>query len=152
VRRNLSAVQASSDLRRGRWAFGLTLAALLWALGLVLAAFVVPVYSGRQSSGSAPQMDTSATLIGENGLGALVPVGAPALVVLLVWSALHFRCARGGRSAGYVAWVLIGLLSAFCLLAMFSIGMFVLPVALLLAAAASHTPLAQPHLGPSGRT
>ena len=123
------------------WALGLTATAFAWALALVAAAFFVPVYEG-QAAGSDSSSSTSATLIGENGLGVLVPVALPALVTALVWVALHHKRSHGSRNGGYVAWALIGLLSLFCLLAMLSIGSLVLPVAVLLACAARVTPLA----------
>src|SRR3954449_4234260 len=100
-----------ADSRRGRWAFGLTLAAFGYALALVVAAFVAPVYSS--SSGNASGTET---LVGENGLGVVLPVAAPAAVTALVWLALHRKCSRGSRGANYLATVLVVLLVAFCLL------------------------------------
>jgi hypothetical protein len=131
----------AADIRRGRWAFGLTAAAFAWALALVVAAFVVPVYEGETGGDGGLSGSTGATLIGENGLGALVPVALPALVTALVWLALHRKRSHGSRGGGRVAWVLIGLLALFCLLAILSIGVLVLPVAGLLAGAARVTPL-----------
>jgi hypothetical protein len=130
----------AADIRRGRWAFGLTVTAFAWALALVVAAFVVPVYEG-EAAGSGWSSDTSATLIGENGLGALVPVALPTVVTAIVWLALHRKRSHGSRGGGRVAWVLIGLLALFCLLAILSIGVLVAPVAGLLACAARVTPL-----------
>lgn len=65
----------------------------------------------------------------------ILVAAVPTIVTVLVCLALH-----GRRSSRYVAWGLIGLLSAFCLLGVLSIGIFVLPVALLLASAARLTP------------
>ena len=121
-------MQDQDDARRGRLAFWATVAASLWGLALLTGAWLLPVYS----SGS--------TLIEVNGPGVLVPVGVPALVAVLVGLALHRKCARGSRSSGYVAGVLVGLLVAFCVVSMFSIGVFVLPVAMLLTIAATLTP------------
>jgi hypothetical protein len=117
-------------------AFGLTVGAFGWALALVLGAVVVPVYSGKSSAGGT----SSATLVDENGLGVLVPVAIPALVAAVVWFALHRVCSRGSGAGLYVAWSLIAVMGLFSLLAAASIGMFVLPVALLLAGAAALTP------------
>jgi hypothetical protein len=64
--------------------------------------------------------------------------------VALVWIALRFRCTRGGRAGGVAAWSLIGLLAAFCIVGIASIGLFVAPAALLLAVAAWFTPLGGP--------
>jgi hypothetical protein len=132
----------AADIRRGRWAYGLTATAFAWALALVVAAFVVPVYEGEAAGDGGFSGSMGATLIGENGLGALVPVALPALVTALVSLALHRKRSHGSRGGGRVAWVLIGLLALFCLLAILSIGVLVLPVAGLLAGAARVTPLA----------
>ncbi len=114
------------DVRRGRWAFWMTVAAFLWGLALVAGAFFFPLYS------------SGLTLTEVNGLGALLPMGLPALLAVLIGLALHRKCSRGSRSGGYVAGVLLGLLAAFCVVT--SIGAFVLPVVLLLAIAAKLTP------------
>jgi hypothetical protein len=124
-----------ADPHRGRWAFGLTLTAFGYALALVVAAFVAPVYSTSSGTGSGTE-----TLVGENGLGVLVPVAAPAAVTALVWLALHRKCSRGSRGGAVMASVLVALLAAFCLLAALTIGVFVLPVALLLGVATTLTP------------
>ncbi len=58
-----------------------------------------------------------------------------------MWFALHRKRSRGSRRFGDLAWWLVGLLGVFSLLA-FSIGPFVLPVVLLLGAAAALTPVA----------
>ena len=131
---------------RGRWAFGMTLLALAWAVALLVAAFVLPVYGSSTASGpSGLSVDLdSPTLVAVNGLWVLAPVGLPALVAAVVWFALHRKCSRGSRPSAYVAWALIGLLIAFCLLAVASIGIFVVPGAALLAGAAALTPSGTP--------
>jgi hypothetical protein len=98
-----------------------------WGVALIAGALILPVYG-------------SATLVAENGSGVLIPVAIPALVSAAVWVALHVKCSRGGHSAEVVAWLLITALFLFCLVAVFSIGALVLPVAALLAAAAVMTP------------
>jgi hypothetical protein len=118
----------------------LTTAAFVWALALVAGAFFVPVYSGVESGSAAGVVSTTSTLVGVNGLGVLLPVALPALLVALVWLALHRKCSRGSSRSGQVAWTLIVLLGTFSVLAMFSIGLFVLPTVLLLAGAATLTP------------
>jgi hypothetical protein len=117
-------------------------AAFAWAAALVLAAFVAPVYGTSGASSSGATWSGSATLVGVNGTGVLIPVSVPAVLTLLVWGALHRRCSYGSRWATPAAWTAIGLLGAFCLLAIFSIGVLVAPVVGLLAAAAARTPLA----------
>jgi hypothetical protein len=113
---------------RARWAFGLTVTALAWCTAIVVAAFTVPVYS------------SGATLSAENGTWIALPVAAPAALVALAWIALHRRCSRASRAGTRLAWSSIGLLVAFGLLAAASIGLFLLPAAVLLATAASLTP------------
>jgi hypothetical protein len=102
------------------------LLALAWGLALIAAALVVPEYG-------------SATLVSENGAGVLIPVAIPAAVSAAAWLALRVKCSRGGRTAEVVAWLLIAVLSAFCFLAILSIGVFVLPIAALLTVAARMT-------------
>lgn len=133
---------ARADTRRGLWAFWLTVTAFAWALGVVAAALVVPLYTGESSTVAGETVGTTSTLIDENGLGVLVPVALPAVLTLLVWLALHHKCSRGSRRSAEAAWWLVGVLGIFVLLAGFTIGMFVAPVALLLAAAAWLTPIA----------
>jgi hypothetical protein len=111
----------------GRSALLCTSLALLWSLGLLVAALVVPIYG-------------SATLADENGRGVLIVVAIPALVTVTVWLALWRRCLRGGRLSGLIAWTGVIALSGFCLLALLSIGIFVVPVVLLLARAVLLTP------------
>jgi hypothetical protein len=141
----LRAMPVDADVAHGRRAFRLTAAAFLWSVGLAVAALVAPVYSGTDTTSGTgiPTVTThsSSTLVGENGLGILLVLAVPTIVTVLVWLALHDKCSHARRTSGYVAWGLIGLLSAFCLLGVLSIGIFVLPVALLLASAARLTPV-----------
>jgi len=108
-----------------------TALALLWSIGLVVAALVAPVYG-------------SATLIEENGRGVLLVVSVPAFISAVAWIALWRRCTRGGRISGQVAWACVGVLAAFSLVGILTIGVFVAPVALLLARAVSLTPSGSP--------
>jgi hypothetical protein len=128
---------STCEVRRGRQAFWLTVAALAWSAVLIGAAFLFPAYG---SSSSAAQASGSQTLVQVNGLGVLIPVGVPLVVSAMVWAALHHKCARGGRVGDYIARTCVGLLGCFCLLAILSIGIYVAPVAVLLACAVSLTP------------
>jgi hypothetical protein len=121
---------------RGRRASGFTALAFVWSLALLVAALTVPAYG-------------SATLVDENGRGVLLVVAVPALISLVVWLALWRKCSRGGRLSGALAWSAIAILAVFCLLAVFSIGVYVLPVAVLLARAAALTPSPAPSDGPA---
>ncbi len=118
----------------GRLAFGATLAATVWGVALVVAALVAPVYSVMGSSGA----HTTATLVEANGEGVLLISAVPLAIAVVVWLALHRFCTTGRRGARNVAWALVILLAGFCLLA--SVGLFALPAAALLAAAARLTP------------
>jgi len=115
----------------GRRAFVFTVLALAWSIGLLIAALVAPVYG-------------PATLVDENGRGVLLVVAVPAVTSVAVWIALRRKCTRGGRVSGYVAWACVWVLGAFCLVGILSIGVFVAPVAVLLARAASLTPSGPP--------
>jgi hypothetical protein len=119
--------------------------ALAWSVALVVGALVVPVYGGGQSvaSGSGPirSVAVSSTLVAVNGPWVLIPIAIPVVVTLLVWIALHRKCSRGSSTASFLAWVMVGLLSVFCLVEAFTIGFFIVPVAALLAYATSRTPL-----------
>jgi hypothetical protein len=118
----------STHSSRGRRAFVLTVLAGVWSIGLFVAALLAPVYG-------------SATLVEENGSRVLLVMAVPAVISAAVWLALWRKCTRGGSVSGVVAWTSVSLLSVFCLLALASIGMLVIPVAVLLAWAASVTPL-----------
>src|SRR5512143_1329156 len=97
---------------QGRRAFVLTALAFAWSVGLVVAALALPVY-GR------------ATLVDENGSRVLLVVAIPAVVSAVVWVALRRRCTRGGRVSDFIAWASVSLLLALCIIAMFSIGLYV---------------------------
>ncbi len=111
----------------GRRASRLALLAVGWGLALIVAALLVPEYGSQ-------------TLVDENGAGVLVPVAIPALISAATWVALRLKCSHSSRVAGFAAWLLIALLCAFCLLAILSIGIFVIPAAALLVRAAMLTP------------
>lgn len=104
------------------------------------AAFLVPAYSGQTSSSTGDVAKTSSTLVGQNGLWVIAPVAVPVVLALLVWFGLHRKCSRGSRLGAYLAWGSVGVLAVFGVVAAASIGLFVLPAVVLLAAAAALTP------------
>ena len=111
--------------------------ALVWGTGLAVATLVVPVYQLSSYSSSGTATDGSATLVGVNGWGALLVTVAPLAAAMVTGWALWRRAGRQG--AGVLAWAVTGLLVCFNLLAMLSIGVFVLPVTLaLVVACATH--------------
>jgi hypothetical protein len=100
--------------------------ALIWSIVLLVAACLVPTYSSTSVSSDGVVTHGSETLVGDNGLGVLPVVAAPLLLTCLVAAALWRRGTRPG--AGALAWTATGLLIAFNLVALMSIGVFVLPV------------------------
>lgn len=111
-------------LRRGEW---MALAvALMWSAGLMVAAAVAPVYGSMTETSSGTVTHGSATLVDVNGPAVLLPVGVPLLATVLVGCALWRRDASGG--AGPFAWTFTVLLAGFNVVAMASIGLFMLPV------------------------
>lgn len=133
--------------RRGRRAFWLTVSAFAWSAALVGAAFVLPAYGSSSASSTGTNSSASLTLVQVNGLGVLIPIGVPLVIVALVWAALHRKCSRGGRIPGYAAWTLVSVLIAGCLVAIASVGLFIAPVAALLWWATAITPSAKPRTG-----
>ena len=120
-------------------AFWLTVAAFVWSVALIVGAFVVPVYSGSGASSISGPFSTHATLVAQNGLRVLLPISVPAALTLFVWIALHRKCSHNSRAAGVAASAGIAVLAAFNTLAMLSVGIFIVPVTLLLVWAASLT-------------
>jgi len=109
--------------------------ALAWAAGLVIAAVLVPAYQSSSIDSSGAVANGSATLVGVNGWGALLVAAAPLAAALVIWYALWGR--RGRQGAGVLAWVVTALLIGFNVLAMLSIGVFLIPVTLALVVACS---------------
>jgi uncharacterized protein involved in response to NO len=98
-----------------------------WSVALLVAAMVAPVYSSATVTTARFATATgSATLVQVNGWRVLVVVGIPLVCTLLVGAALWRRAGRPG--AGVAAWVVTGLLAGFNVLALASIGIFVVPV------------------------
>jgi hypothetical protein len=121
----------------------LTVAAITWSAMLLGAAFLFPAYGSSAASSSGAQSSGSQTLVQVNGPGVLIPVGVPLVIAALVWAALLYKCSRGGRVGDYVAWTCIAVLGCFCVVSILSIGIFVVPVAMLLARAVLLTPSPQ---------
>jgi hypothetical protein len=127
----------SLDRRFGRLQRISLAAALVWAAGLVIAAALVPAYQSSSVSSPGTVTGGSATMVAVNGWGALLVAGAPLAAALVIWYALWRR--RGRHGAGLLAWVVTALLVGFNVLAMLSIGVFLIPVTLgLVVACATH--------------
>ena len=106
--------------------------ALGYSTALIAAGFLVPMYSGISSSADGAVEETSETLVGVNGVSVLIVLAIPLLITIGV--AIAVRWGASARRMG-LAWTLTGGLAAFTLLAMMSIGVFVLPVTAALVAA-----------------
>ncbi len=123
--------------RLGRITSVALLIAAVGGVALVVAGFLAPMYTTATESEAGEVTYGTDTLVGANGPGAIAVLGVPLLVTLAVGSALW----HGRRGAVAVAWTLAGLLAAFNVLAIASIGMLILPItAALLVACAVHRP------------
>lgn len=123
--------------RLGRVASVALLIAATCGVALVVAGLLAPMYTTATESASGEVTYGTDTLVGVNGPGAIAILGVPLLVTLAVGSALW----QGRRGAVAVAWTLAGLLAAFNVLAIASIGMLTVPItAALLVACAVRRP------------
>jgi hypothetical protein len=80
----------------------------------------------------------TATLVGVNGSWVIVPVSVPLVLALLAWVGLRMRCSLGSPAGTLLAWVAIGVLALFAVVAGLSIGPYLLPAVLLLVAGAAN--------------
>jgi hypothetical protein len=130
--------------RQGRPASILASCAVLYACVLVPAAFLAPVYHGETASSSGPAAKTSGTLVAVNGSWVAALACVPLVLTLAGWVGLNLRCRRGSRFGGALGWTVSGLLCALAVLGLASVGVFVLPAAVLFLAAAAWTPTPRP--------
>lgn len=124
--------------RFGRLEWVLAGLAVAWGLALPFGAVFAPLYSGlTQTETVSPSgesvtttVESTATLVEVNGWWvmayAVLPLLVAVIVVGLLWTFGDWRVAR------VVAMVVLAGLAAFNVLAMASIGFFLLPVTLLL--------------------
>ena len=125
------------DRRFGRLEWISLAIALASGTGLVIAALLAPVYQSQSVSSSGITASGSATLVGVNGWRALLIAAVPLAAAVMAGYGLWRRAGRPG--AGVLAWTVTGLLACFNVLAMATIGMFVVPVTVaLFAACAAH--------------
>ena len=107
--------------------------AALWTVLLFVGAVTVPVYSGSSTMGTSDghrTTTTSATLLQENGVWVFVLLSVPAVAVLL--TAWLLASEPGHRWARWAAWGPVGLVGVLTLLGILTIGIFLLPVDVLL--------------------
>jgi hypothetical protein len=105
---------------------------MAWAAALLVAAFVVPVYGSDTADDAGAISRGGETLVAVNGAGIALVVAVPLVAAVLGVLALR----TGHRAA---VWTIVGVLAAFCLVSILSIGAFVAPVAILLGLAARRT-------------
>jgi hypothetical protein len=124
--------------RLGQVASWALLVGAIYGAALVVGGFLAPVYKSTGVSSTGEVTHRSETLVDVNGLGVGFVLGLPLLITVVVGFALWQGSWRG---AVPFAWALTGLLAAFNLLAMLSIGVFVLPAtaALVVACSTSRT-------------
>jgi hypothetical protein len=130
------AASPGAALPADRVARVLLAAAALWCLALVVAACTVPASLGTVVATTAGGQTSvrslpAETLVDTDGLVALVPVGAPAVLVVVTSAALERRRRRGLPNPGPVAVTATALLGAGTLLGAFTIGPFLIPPAVL---------------------
>ena len=137
-------------MKRSRWGFILSTAAVIWSVGLIAVAYLVPVYStgasvtSCASSGhcTTTQSRGGATLIDVNGPHVLYGLGFLIALTVVCWVGLHFRGSSGSRVGTFFGWAAAGLMTVMAVVA-FDLFAFVLPMALMMIAAAVTTP--KPH-------
>ncbi|MCY4576369.1 MAG: hypothetical protein OXC55_07215 [Chloroflexi bacterium] len=122
-------------MRRPRLAITLAVVAhlLTWAVLLFFA--FGPVYSGYSSSSDGGMMATQRSGLEVNGAYIFVPLMVPVVLTVIPVVTLRFTD-RTKRVRGPLLWIPFVLLLGFCVLAVWSIGIFCLPSALMLLVAA----------------
>lgn len=104
-------------------------AAVAWTAALIPLAFLAPTYQGESASSDGVTTHTSATLVGVNGLWVVWLLCVPLALAAIAWLALR----RGTRAA----WLPIGAFCLFAVVGAASIGIWLLPPAVLLIASGS---------------
>lgn len=128
----------SPSVARNRWrlAVRLTCAALIWSLGLVVVAIFVHTYGGQTVSDSNGLTLTARTAIQVHGLKAVIVVAIPVVATLVVAWALYRRRTGRSRYSGAAAWTAIVIVATVAVLGIPSVGLFMVPVVVLLVLAA----------------
>jgi hypothetical protein len=137
-----AAPENAGEARLGRVPAVALLAGAAYGVALVVAAFVAPVYETDSSSSSGQASQGYDTLVDVNGLSAAAVLAVPLLFTVAVACALLLGSHRGALP---LAWTLTGLLAAGNLVAMLSVGVFILPVTAALVFACARS---RPHASP----
>ena len=120
--------------RRWRLAVRLMVVAGVWALGLLIAATVVPTVDTQSGSPADGLNLNQITLVQSHGAWVLALVAAPVIAVAVVAAAIVYRRRDDARWSLPAAWTAVGVLTVVALLGITTVGAFMLPVAILLAA------------------
>jgi hypothetical protein len=112
--------------------------AIALSLLAVVGAFTIPAYSTDTTSSDAGASTGSATLVEMNGWLPVWYLGGVAVLAAVCWLALHRRCAAGSRLGTVLAWICCLLVLALSLISV--LGLFTLPIALMMLAALGTTP------------
>ncbi len=127
----------AADAHRGRSALLLASAAVVWAAGFTIWALTASAYSDGQTLLEAnPEAVTR------------VAVAVPLAASALVWALLTAACRTHNRWARTGGIVVASLLVLFAIVTGFTIGLFVLPGAVALVAAAVNTPVGPAYSSP----
>lgn len=94
---------------------------LAYGVVLIIAAFVVPIFTGSWGFSTT----NADTLVAQHGLYAALVVAVPLILAVGIAFALLESYKRGARA---LAWSLWGVLALGNLAALFTIGVFVLPI------------------------
>ena len=122
-------------MRRPRVAITAAVVAHLLTWGVLLIFAFGPVYSGYSSSSDGGMVATQRSGLEVNGSYIFVPLMVPVVLTSIPIAALRFMDRRNLKRS-LLLWIPFGLLTVFCVLAVWSIGIFCLPSALLLLVAA----------------
>ena len=117
---------SASWTRLDKWTRWWLMASVIFGVGLLVAAFTVSASNGTVSQ----------TLVQANGGKVIVIVAIPLVGALLAIWAIVVRLRRARKGVGIFTWLVIGVLGAFALLGMLTIGPFVAPVPVCLLVAA----------------
>jgi hypothetical protein len=121
--------------------------AALYGAGFLIVGLFVPTYSSTSSStsgGVTEHLSSSSTMVAVNGVRVLGVLALPLVAVMLVWMSLKWQRRHYRLGAGVLAWIVVALLGALSLLALLSIGIFIVPLAVILAIACANAPTTTP--------
>lgn len=109
--------------------------ATLYSAALVIAAGTLGSYDTVNGNG----VRTSLTLVQENGAKVLLVVAVPLLGTLIVAVSSLIRRRAGRPGVSVITWTVVGVLTLYCIAGVLTVGLFALPVPLLLIGALGAT-------------